>query len=105
MKFWHKYLGTPVISALLNIKYHANVFDVNSGLRGLRTKEIQKLKLKAEGMEFATEMIIKAQKSGLNIIEIPINFYKDKRSSKSHLNPVRDGIQHIKTIIFNDIRN
>ena len=52
-------------------------------------------------MEYATEMLIKAKKANLNIVEVPINFYKDKREKKSHLNPIKDGIMHIKVIIKN----
>ena len=52
-------------------------------------------------MEYATEMLIKAKKANLNIIEVPINFYKDKRNKKSHLNPIKDGIKHIKVLINN----
>lgn len=52
-------------------------------------------------MEFATEMLIKAQKANLEIIQVPINFYKDKRERSSHLNSLRDGIRHISVIIKN----
>ena len=50
-------------------------------------------------MEFASEMIIRASKKDLKIVEIPINFYKDKRNKKSNLRTIRDGIQHIKLIL------
>ena len=51
------------------------------------------------GMEYATEMIIKAQKSNFKIAEVPINFYKDGRNHASHLNTVRDGIRHLKVLL------
>lgn len=59
--------------------------------------------LTAGGMEYASEMIIKAKKAGLRIIEVPINFYKDGRDRKPHLNSLRDGIRHIK-ILFKNIK-
>lgn len=52
-------------------------------------------------MEFASEMIIKSVKKGLKIIEIPINFYKDKRNKKPHLRTIKDGIRHLKIILKN----
>ena len=55
-------------------------------------------------MEYATEMLIKAKKANLNIVEVPINFYKDKREKKSHLNPIKDGIMHMKVIIKNFLK-
>lgn len=50
-------------------------------------------------MEFASEMVIKAKQANLKIKEIPINFYKDKRTRDSHLNTIKDGFRHIKAII------
>ena len=50
-------------------------------------------------MEYASEMIIKAAKENLKIIEIPINFYKDKRNKKPHLRTVKDGLRHLKIIL------
>ena len=52
-------------------------------------------------MEFASEMIIKASKKSLNIEEVPINFYKDRRNKKSNLKTIRDGIRHLKLILEN----
>ena len=52
-------------------------------------------------MEYATEMIIKAKKNNLKIIEVPINFYRDKRNRKPHLRTIQDGIKHLRTIIKN----
>ena len=98
MKFSHKYLGTPVISFLARKKYKINIGDFNCGLRGYDTEKINKLNCSSSGMEYATEMIIKAKLSDLKIIEIPINFYKDGREGKSHLNTIRDGIRHFKII-------
>ena len=99
MKWSHRYIGTPILTKMLNKKYNLNLKDINCGLRGMKKDKILGLDLKSEGMEFASEMIIKAKKANLKIKEIPINFYKDKRNKKSNLNTVRDGISHLKTII------
>ena len=98
MKFSHKYIGTPVLSFIVRRRFKAKIKDINCGLRGCSKQKIQELNLKAEGMEFASEMIIKATKAGLRIKEIPINFYKDKRGEKPHLNTLKDGIRHLKLI-------
>lgn len=99
MKKTHKYIGTPIISFLGRKKYKVNIGDFNCGLRGYNTNKINKLNCKCEGMEYATEMIIKAKRANLKIKEIPINFYKDKRNKKSHLNTFKDGIRHLKILI------
>lgn len=101
MKLLHKYFGTPIMSIMLRLKYGIKVWDVNSGLRGIKKETIQKLNLNSTGMEFATEIIVKAKKHNLKIIEVPINFYKDKRNHKSHLRTIRDAFRHMKIIINN----
>lgn len=100
MKFSHKYIGTPIISLIGRLKYKVNFSDFNCGLRGYDTKKINELNCKSSGMEYATEMIIKAKKANLRMTEIPINFYKDARNSKSHLRTIRDGLRHLNTIFF-----
>ena len=98
IKFSHKYIGTPIISWLIRMKYGAKIYDANCGLRGYNNEKIVNLNCISEGMEYATEMIIKAQKEKLKIKEIPINFYKDKRNGKSHLKTLRDGFRHLNMI-------
>lgn len=98
MPFTHRYIGTPVLSLLIRRKYKVKIYDVNCGLRGYCNKKIIELNCTSSGMEYASEMIIKAQKQHLKIIEIPINFYKDGRKRKPHLNAIKDGIRHLKVI-------
>lgn len=98
MKWLHKYIGTPIMTKMINKKYGLNLNDVNCGMRGIRKNKILELNLKTKGMEFASEMLIKAKQANLKIKEIPINFYKDKRNRKSHLRTIRDGIRHFKII-------
>lgn len=101
MKITHKYIGTPIISLIGRKRYKVDIGDFNCGLRGYNTEKILKTNCKSTGMEYATEMIIRAKQNNLKITEIPINFYKDKRESKSHLNTFQDGIRHFKALIKN----
>lgn len=99
MKWTHRYLGTPLLTKMINKKYKLNLKDINCGLRGMKKEKILELNLKSEGMEFASEMVIKAKQANLKIAETPIKFYKDKRNHKSHLNTVKDGFRHIEIIL------
>ena len=99
MKFSHRYIGTPLLNHLVNHKYKVKIKDVNCGLRGFKKEKIKGLNLKSEGMEFASEMIIKAIKNNLKICQVNINFYKDARKGKGHLHAFKDGIRHIKVIL------
>lgn len=100
MKFSHRYIGTPMLNGLINFKFKANIKDVNCGLRGFEKEKIKKLNLKSEGMEFASEMIIKAIKGKLKIAQVNINFYKDARKTKGHLHAFKDGMRHLKVILY-----
>lgn len=101
MPILHRYIGTPALSYLVRKIYKINIGDVNCGLRAYNKEKILSLNCKETGMEYASEMIVKAAKSNLKITEIPINFYKDKRQKKGYLRPIRDGIRHLKVIIKN----
>lgn len=102
IKFSHKYIGTPIISWLIRIKYGVKIYDANCGLRGYDNEKIVKLNCTSEGMEYATEMLIKAGQAKLKVKEIPINFYKDKRNGASHLRTIKDGFRHLKIILENE---
>lgn len=99
MPLLHKYIGTPLLSFIMRTKYKVKLKDINCGLRGYVTQSILELNCKAEGMEYASEMIIKAQKARLKIVEVPIKYYKDSRTRKPHLLTIRDGIRHLKIIL------
>ena len=100
MKISHKYIGTPILGWLIRKKYKKTIHDINCGLRGGKKEKLINLDCNCDGMEFASEMMIKAIKKNMKIKEVPINFYKDKREGKSHLNAIRDGIKHLKVILF-----
>ena len=101
MPFSHKYIGTPIISWIGRMKYKVEIGDFNCGLRGYDTKKINELNCKCEGMEYATEMIIRVKKANLKMIEIPINFYKDGRDKRPHLKTIEDGFRHFKVLLYN----
>lgn len=99
MKLSHKYIGTPIISFIGRKKIGLKIGDFNCGLRGYKNESILGLNCTSEGMEYATEMLIKASKNNLKVCEIPIDFYKDGREGVSHLNTIRDGIRHFKILL------
>lgn len=96
MPFLHRFLGTPLINFLLLIFFGIKTSDSQSGFRAMKKETFEKLNLKTAGMEFATEMLIKAKKEKLKIKEIPISYYPRKGTSK--LRPYYDGFHHIRYI-------
>ena len=104
MPVLHRYIGTPILSFLISKKYKTKIGDINCGLRGYNKEKVQNLNCNCTGMEYASEMIIKAVKNNLKIKEISINFYKDKRKRNPHLNTIRDGIRHLKIILKNNTK-
>ena len=99
MPFLHRYLGTPVLTGLIRLFFGVKVGDVNCGMRGLTKEALGSMSLKSPGMEFASEMIIKAALVGLKIADIPCSLYRDKRVHKKHLHPWRDGLRHLALIL------
>ncbi|MDP3881255.1 MAG: glycosyltransferase [Nanoarchaeota archaeon] len=98
MPWHHQYLGNPFLSSILRLFFKAKVKDAHSGMRAIRRKDFQKLNLRTTGMEFASEMIIKATKLGLKIKEMPINYYKRKGHSK--LKSFSDGWRHLRFMLL-----
>ena len=95
MPWLHKYLGNPVLSFLGRLFFKAPINDFHCGLRGFNKKSIQKLKLSSNGMEFASEMVVKASLNKLKIAEVPTILRQDGRSRKPHLRTWRDGFRHL----------
>ncbi len=100
MPFLHHYLGTPVLTFILNLFFGTKISDCNCGMRGITKNAFEKLNLTSAGMEFASEMIIKAGILKLSIKEIPITLYKDKRNRPPHLNAWSDGWRHLKFMLL-----
>jgi len=93
-------LGTPVLTLLVNRLFGTRITDVNCGQRALRRESIAVLDLRAEGMEFASEMVIKAALAGLRIAEVPVDLRQDTRDRPPHLRPWRDGWRHLRFILL-----
>ncbi len=99
MPLLNRYLGTPVISMLGRVLFKSKITDFNCGLRGYNKDAFLDLDLKMPGMEYASEMIAKAQTHHLKICEVPTTLHKDGRSRPPHLRPIRDGLRHVGFLI------
>jgi glycosyltransferase involved in cell wall biosynthesis len=94
---WLSRIGNPILSGFLNLLYRTNVGDVHCGMRALRRDALPVLNLRATGMEFASEMVIRAAREKLDLREIPIKLYA--RVGESKLSPLRDGWRHLRLIL------
>lgn len=94
----HRYLGNPVLTGILNLLFRSGVSDAHCGMRSFTREAYQRMKLQTTGMEFASEMVIKAIKTDLKIKEIPITYYPRKGESK--LNSFRDGWRHLRFMLL-----
>ena len=95
----HKYLGNPVLSFLGRIFYNLPIGDFHCGLRAFNRESILKLNLNTTGMEFASEMVVKAGLNHLKMAEAPTTLKKDGRSRPPHLRSWRDGWRHLKFLL------
>jgi glycosyltransferase involved in cell wall biosynthesis len=100
MPFLHRYLGNPLLSFLGRLFFNSEVGDFHSGLRGFRRSPILALDLRTTGMEFASEMVVKASVQGLRIAEVPITLAPDKRDRPPHLRTWRDGWRHLRFLLL-----
>jgi glycosyltransferase involved in cell wall biosynthesis len=96
----HRYLGNPVLSALGRIFFSIPVGDFHCGIRAFRRDAIMQLGLKTTGMEFASEMVVKASLMGLKISEVPTTLYPDGRTRAPHLRTWRDGWRHLRFLLL-----
>jgi glycosyltransferase involved in cell wall biosynthesis len=99
MPLLHKYLGNPVLSWVSRTFYRIPVNDFHCGMRAITRVAWHGLRTETSGMEFATEMIVRAAQTGLRIEEIPCDLYPDKRSRPPHLRSFRDGWRHLRFIM------
>jgi len=85
MPWLHRYIGNPLLTGLLNAMYHSGISDAHCGMRSFTKTAYQKMNLRTGGMEFASEMVIRASLEGLKMCEIPIVLHKDGRNRPPHL--------------------
>ena len=90
-------LGNPLLSGFLNVLHRTNVRDVHCGMRALRREVLSLLNLRTVGMEFASEMVIRATRERLDVRELPIELHP--RVGRSKLSPFRDGWRHLRVIL------
>ncbi|MBO9714362.1 glycosyltransferase family 2 protein [Sphingomonas sp.] len=95
----HKYLGNPVLSLLGRVFFDVGIGDFHCGLRAFRRDAIRRLGLAAPGMEFASEMVVKAAIEKLDIREVPTTLQPDGRSRPPHLRTWRDGWRHLRFLL------
>jgi glycosyltransferase involved in cell wall biosynthesis len=96
----HRYLGNPVLSLAGRVFFQAPIGDFHCGLRAFRRDSILSLGLSSPGMEYASEMIVKAQLAGVSMAEVPATLAKDGRSRPPHLRSWRDGWRHLKFLLL-----
>jgi len=100
MPWHHRYIGNPVLSGILNLFFHTPIGDAHCGLRGFRKDSYEKLGLTTTGMEFASEMVVKASLNKQKISEVPIILYPDGRDRPPHLRSFRDGWRHLRFLLL-----
>ena len=100
MPFLHRYIGNPVLSALGRLFYHSKIGDFHCGLRGYNRDRMQALNLKTPGMEYASEMVVKAEMNHYRITEVPTTLSPDGRSRPPHLRSFSDGWRHLRFLMI-----
>jgi len=100
MPFLHRYLGNPVLSRLGRAFFDSPIGDFHCGLRGFDREAIRSLRLRTTGMEFASEMVVKATLEGLRIVEVPTTLSPDGRSRPPHLRTWHDGWRHLRFLLM-----
>jgi glycosyltransferase involved in cell wall biosynthesis len=100
MPFLHRYLGNPVLSFLGRLFFRIPIRDFHCGLRGFNRDRMRELNLLTNGMEFASEMVVKSALSHYRVEEVPTTLGKDGRSRPPHLRTWRDGWRHLRFLLM-----
>jgi hypothetical protein len=100
MPWHHKYIGNPVLTGILNLFFRTPIGDAHCGLRAFRKDAYERLGLRAPGMEFASEIVVKAALHQQKISEVPIVLYRDGRDRPPHLRSFRDGWRHLRFLLL-----
>jgi glycosyltransferase involved in cell wall biosynthesis len=100
MPWKNKYIGNPVLSAIGRLFFDSPAGDFHCGLRGFSRAAFDRMELQTTGMEFASEMVIKATLLNLRIVEVPTTLDKDGRNRPPHLRPWRDGWRHLRFMLL-----
>jgi glycosyltransferase involved in cell wall biosynthesis len=97
MPWLHRYIGNPILTGLLNLFFRTGISDAHCGMRAVRRDVLPRLDLRTTGMEFASEMVIRASKENLKIAEFPIEYHP--RGGESKLSSFRDGWRHLRFLL------
>jgi len=100
MPWHHQYIGNPVLSGILNLFFHTPIRDAHCGLRGFRKDAYERLDLRTPGMEFASEMVVKAALYKQKMSEVPTVLSPDGRDRPPHLRSFRDGWRHLRFLLL-----
>jgi glycosyltransferase involved in cell wall biosynthesis len=100
MPWSHRWVGNPVLTLISRVFFHTPVGDMHCGLRALTKDAYERMRLRATGMEFASEMVIKASLKGMRITEVAAALRPDGRSRPPHLRTWRDGWRHLRFMLL-----
>ncbi|TMC71357.1 MAG: glycosyltransferase family 2 protein [Chloroflexi bacterium] len=100
MPWSHRWVGNPVLTLISRVFFHAPIGDTHCGLRAFKKDAYEKMHLRATGMEFASEMVIKAALKGMRITEVAVVLRRDGRSHPPHLRTWRDGWRHLRFMLL-----
>lgn len=100
MPWKHRWVGNPILSAIGRLFFHSPAGDFHCGLRGFSKDCYERLNLQTTGMEFASEMVVRASLMDMKIAEVPIRLHKDGRSRPPHLRSWRDGWRHLRFMLL-----
>jgi hypothetical protein len=100
MPWLHRIIGNPLLTKALNVFYGAPIGDAHCGMRAFSRSAYDRMGLRTTGMEFASEMIVKAALAGLRLCEVPVSYSPDGRTRPSHLRSFRDGWRHLRFLLI-----
>jgi glycosyltransferase involved in cell wall biosynthesis len=100
MPWHHRFVGVPALSFVLNRLFGARIRDAHCGMRSITREAYGKLRLRTTGMEFASEILIRAVRARLRIAQIPITLHRGGRPGRPHLRSFRDGWRHLKMMFM-----
>ena len=100
MPWLHKYVGNPILTRIANLFFGTHLSDYHSGVRAIKKSVIVGLGLQCKGMEFASEMIVRAALHDLKISEVSVKYRRDGRDRKPHIRTFRDGWRHLRFLML-----
>jgi glycosyltransferase involved in cell wall biosynthesis len=100
MPFLHRYLGNPVLSGIGRLFFGSTCNDFHCGMRAFRKESFERMDIRSTGMEFASEMVVKASLFRMKVSEVPTTLAPDGRSHPPHLRTWRDGWRHLRFLLM-----